>query len=154
MNWLDLLGNAASGGIVGLLGGLGTGWLKLRATRDKYTYDLEMLELQIDKGTLEADSLAFQASHDSAQEEDKATGAIAVLAKESWWGWMVIWVHVFKTSVRPSLAVGAHALVAVAFYNAVPEVQAEMTKQIFAMATLYGGWYYGQRDLSKKLFKE
>jgi hypothetical protein len=44
-----------------------------------------------------------------------------------------------------------HILAAVAFYYATPDVRSVMIMQIFNMAALYGGWYFGQRDINKRL---
>ena len=153
MSWLELLGNAGTGGLLGIGGSLATGWMKIKGLKAQAEIDIKKAELGLDKTTIEADAKDFQASQNTAAEEHK--GLIA-LAKESTPGqkWILVLLHAFKGSVRPSLAYSIHIIAGIAYFSFSDEHQTMILGQIFTMAFAYGGWYYGQRDLNKRLFNK
>tara|TARA_R110000824_G_scaffold128020_2_gene288712 strand:+ start:411 stop:875 length:465 start_codon:yes stop_codon:yes gene_type:complete len=154
MNWLESLANAGTGGLLGIFGSAVSGWMKLKGMKVKAEIDREMLKLQIDKGTIEADSKDFQASQKSAQVESDALISVAQLAEKSWQKGLLIWHFVFKGSVRPMLALGVHVLAGILYFQMPEQYQDIILQQIFTIAFAYGGWYFGQRDLNKRLFSE
>tara|TARA_R100001463_G_scaffold133888_1_gene195635 strand:- start:930 stop:1394 length:465 start_codon:yes stop_codon:yes gene_type:complete len=154
MDWVQALTNAGTGGILGIVGSVASGWMKLKGMKVKAEIDREMLKLQIDKGTIEADSADFQASQKSAQVEGDALISVAQIAEKPWQKGLLIWHFVFKGSVRPMLALGAHVLAGILYFQMPEEYQNIILNQIFTIAFAYGGWYFGQRDLNKRLFSE
>jgi len=154
MDWIQALTNAGTGGILGIVGSVASGWMKLKGLKVQAEIDREMLKLQIDKGTIEADSADFQASQKSAQAEGDALISVAHIAEKPWHKGLLIWHFVLKGSVRPILALGAHVLAGILYFQMPEEYQNIILNQIFTIAFAYGGWYFGQRDLNKRLFSE
>ena len=154
MNWLEALANAGSGGLIGILGSGISGWLKIKGMKAKAEIDMQMMKLQIDKGTIEADSADFQASQKAAQTESEGLIALAQSAKSKGQSWALILLHIYKGSVRPSLAYGANIAAIIIYFQMPAEFQSVILQQIFTLAFAYGGWYIGQRELNKRLFSE
>lgn len=154
MDWLSALTNAGTGGIIGILGAGVSGWLKIKGMRAKAEIDREMMKLQIDKGTIEADSADFQASQKAAQHEADSLIAVSKIAEKAWHKTLLILHFIYKGSVRPTLAIGVHILAGVLYFQMPAEYQDIILQQIFTIAFAYGGWYFGQRDLNKRLFSE
>ena len=63
MDWIQALTNAGTGGILGIVGSVASGWLKIKGMKAQAEIEREMVKLQIDKGTIEADSADFQAEN-------------------------------------------------------------------------------------------
>ena len=120
----------------------------------KAEIDRQMLKLKLAKGTIEADSADFQASQQAAQHESDSLIAVASIAEKPWQKGLLIWHFIYKGSVRPTLAIGVHILAAVLYFQMPAEFQDIILQQIFTIAFAYGGWYFGQRDLNKRLFSE
>ena len=154
MDWISALTNAGTGGILGIIGSGVSGWLKIKGMKAKAEIDREMLKLQIDKGTIEADSADFQASQKAAQHESDSLIAVSSIAEKPWQKGLLILHFIYKGSVRPTLAIGVHILAAVLYFQMPAEYQDIILQQIFTIAFAYGGWYFGQRDLNKRLFSE
>jgi hypothetical protein len=154
MDWVQALTNAGTGGILGIVGSVASGWLKIKGMKAQAEIEREMVKLQIDKGTIEADSADFQASQKAAQHESDALISVANIAESPWQKGLLIWHFVFKGSVRPLLAVGVHMLAGILYFQMPEQYQDIILQQIFTIAFAYGGWYFGQRDLNKRLFSE
>jgi hypothetical protein len=150
MDWVNLLTNSATGGLLGLVGSIGTGWIKLKAKKQENIHSLALMNLAIKKDELAADSADFTASQQGAQAESESIGDLAT-GSSNGQRWILVLVTAYKGTVRPNLAYLVHILAAVAFYYATPDVRSVMIMQIFNMAALYGGWYFGQRDINKRL---
>ena len=84
MDWIQALTNAGTGGILGIAGSVASGWLKIRGLKAQAEIEREMVKLQIDKGTIEADSADFQASQKAAQKESDALISISQIADKPW----------------------------------------------------------------------
>ena len=154
MEWLQALTNAGTGGILGIAGSIASGWMKIKGMKAQAEIERELLKLQIDKGTVEADSADFQASQKAAQKESDALISISQIAYKPWQRGLLVLHFVFKGSVRPTLALGAHVIAAVLYFKMPEEYQNIILNQIFTIAFAYGGWYFGQRDLNKRLFSQ
>jgi len=154
IDFLHALTNAGTGGILGIAGAAVSGWLKIKGMKAQAEIEREMVKLQIDKGTIAADSADFQASQKAAQHESDALVSVASIAEKPWQKGLLIWHFVFKGSVRPLLAVGVHILAGILYFRMPEQYQDVILQQIFTIAFAYGGWYFGQRDLNKRLFSE
>lgn len=151
MDWASLLTNSATGGLLGFIGSIGTGWIKLKAKKEENTHSLALMNLAIKKDELDADSADFRSSQEAAQAENEAVGDLSQVAQTNGQRWMLILMSSYKSSVRPNLAYAAHILAAMAFFYASESSRETMVDQVFNMAALYGGWYFGQRDINKRL---
>ena len=151
MDWASLLTNSATGGFLGFVGAIGTGWIKLKAKKEENSHSLALMNLTIKKDELDADSADFRASQSAAQAESEAVGDLSSVAQTNGQRWVLILVYAYKGTVRPNLAYAAHVLAGLAYLYASDLAQEGMAHQIFNMAALYGGWYYGQRDINKRL---
>jgi hypothetical protein len=154
VDWLSSLTNAGTGGIIGILGSGISAYFKIKGMKAKAEIDREMMKLQIDKGTIEADSADFRASQEAARHESDSLIAVASVAQKSWQKGLLILHFVYKGSVRPTLAIGVHILAAVLYFQMPEQYQDIILQQIFTIAFAYGGWYFGMRDLNKRLFSE
>jgi hypothetical protein len=154
MSWLEAIANAGSGGLIGILGSGVSGWLKIKALKAQAEIDMAMAKLQIDAKTIEADSEDFKSSQQAAQKESESLIAVSSLAETKWQRWVLILLHVYRSGVRPTLAIAAHVIAAYAYVKFGPERQDVILSQVFTMAFAYGGWYFGQRELNKRLFSE
>jgi hypothetical protein len=154
MDWLNALTNAGTGGIIGILGSGASAYFKIKGMKAQAEIEREMVKLQIDKGTIAADSADFQASQKAAQHESDALVSVASIAEKPWQKGLLIWHFVFKGSVRPLLAVGVHILAGILYFQMPEQYQDVILQQIFTIAFAYGGWYFGMRDLNKRIFSE
>lgn len=154
MNWLDALANTGTGGIIGLLGSIGTGFLKIKATREKNRHELAMFKERLKQAAMEQESREFLATHESDQRISDSTSALAAMAD----GWLaktiLVVLHFYRGSVRPTLAYAAHLIAVWVYLNSDPAHQALILGQVHTLAAIYGGWYFGQRELNKRLFGE
>lgn len=151
MALMDVLTSSASGGLLGIVGSIGGGWIKLKQKKLENEQSVAMAELDIKKGELMADSADFRASQEAARAENDATGDLSEVAQSAGQRWFLLISSGYRSSVRPNLAYAAHILAGLAFYYADSETRSVMINQVFAMASLYGGWYFGQRDINKRL---
>jgi hypothetical protein len=154
IDFLHALTNAGTGGVLGIIGAGVSGWLKIKGMKAQAEIEREMVKLQIDKGTIEADSADFQASQKAAQSESEGLIALAQAAKSRGQSWALILLHIYKGSVRPSLAYGANIAAIIIYFQMPGEFQETILQQIFTLAFAYGGWYIGQRELNKRLFND
>ena len=154
MGIVEAITTAGSGGLIGILGSGVSGWFKVKAMKAQAEIDIQKAKLAIDKGTIEADSADFRASQEAATQEHEATIAISTIADTGPKRWLLVMLHCFKGVVRPLLAVMAHVIAAYVYFTSGPEQQDVILSQVFTMAFAYGGWYFGQRELNKRLFKE
>lgn len=151
---INALTNAGTGGLLGILGGGVSAYFKIKGMKAQAEIDRQMLELQIDKGTIEADAAAFKASQEAAGKEDESMIAISSIAETKGQKWLLLLLHAYKSLVRPTLAIGVHILAALIYFKMPEEFQEIILQQIFTIAFAYGGWYFGSRELNKRLFSE
>jgi len=154
MSWLEALANAGSGGLIGLLGSGISGWLKIKGMKAKAEIDMAMAKLQIDAKTVEMDSEDFQASQKAATAESGALIEVSKIAESPLQKWVLILLYAFKSGVRPTLAIAAHIIAAYVYFTSPDEYRSVILQQIFTIAFAYGGWYFGQRELNKRIFSE
>ncbi|HEY9816734.1 MAG TPA: hypothetical protein V6D20_13185 [Candidatus Obscuribacterales bacterium] len=154
MSWLEAIANAGSGGLIGILGSGISGWLKIKGMKAQAEIDVAMARLQIDAKTIETDSEDFRASQEAAQKESESLVSVSSIATSDNQRWVLIWLHFLRSSVRPALAYTVHIIAAIVYFTSPEEFRHTILQQIFTMAFAYGGWYFGQRELNKRLFSD
>tara|TARA_R110000803_G_scaffold33627_5_gene73529 strand:- start:728 stop:1195 length:468 start_codon:yes stop_codon:yes gene_type:complete len=152
MDILNLLTTSATGGALGIIGSIGSGWIKLKQKKADNEHSVAMANIAIKQGELKADSADFTASQEAAQAENESLGDLSEVAQSISQRWFLLLLASYKGSVRPTLAYTAHILAGIAFYYAEPDTRSVMITQVFQMASLYGGWYFGQRDINKRIY--
>ena len=151
--WADILGTVSGGGVFGLAGAIAKGWLEIkqhRARMEEKRLDAEIqrevLKLQTDKATIEGEALAFAKSQDGASGGVESSTALASLAKTPGQTWFVFALEGLRSGTRPLLTWGAHLMAFVIFFHLPEEMRREVLMNVFAMASTYGGWWFGTRQ--------
>lgn len=150
----DLLGTAAGGGVFGLAGAIAKGWLEIkqqRARMEEKRLDAEIqrdiLKLQTDKATIEGEAVAFARSQDAAAPSTEVTSALAGIASTTAQTWFVLLLEGLRSGTRPLLTWAAHCMAFIIFFHLSEEMRRDVLMQVFAMASTYGGWWFGTRQV-------
>lgn len=130
MNWASLLGNVASGGVLGLVGQLATGWLHIKEKAQANAHELALIEAQKGLATEQASAAAFAAS----QSAEAATA-----------GNVSPWAANIKTLWRPALTLLLLVLTTGIYFSAAPEVRAEISGDVVTATTACIFWWFGSR---------
>lgn len=130
MSWASLLGNVASGGVLGLVGQLATGWLHLKEKAQENAHELALIEAQKGLAVEQANATAFAAS-----QQAEATTAANVSP----------WAANIKTLWRPALTLLLLILTAGIYYSAAADVRAEISGDIVTATTACIFWWFGSR---------
>lgn len=154
MNLGDILGVATGGGIFGIIGAVAKGLLEIKQQKAKLEekkidneHQLALVKLEIDKGTILAESAAFNASQDSAKSEADSFEGISALAQTPLQRWLVLGAAVLRYATRSLLTWGSHLMAFVVFFTLTADMQQAVLLQLFAMASTYGGWWFGSRQV-------
>jgi hypothetical protein len=152
MTLLDILGVASGGGIFGILGSIAKGVLELKQRaslrEDKkldQAHELALVKLKIDQGTIEGETKAFTSSQESGAADNDSLTAVASLAQTPFQRGVLVWVAAARYSTRTVLTWGSHLLAAGVFFTLDAEMQKMVLMSVFAMASTYGGWWFGSR---------
>jgi hypothetical protein len=130
MNWATLLGNVASGGILGLVGQLATGWMHLKEKAVHNAHELAMIDAQKGLAVETASASAFAAS----QQAETATAAN-----------VSPWAANIKTLWRPALTLLLLILTACIYFSSSPESRSEIAGNIVTATTGCIFWWFGSR---------
>jgi hypothetical protein len=149
MDWGSIVGNVASGGLLGLLGSAFSAGLSIwqareqrAANREKAEAELKRLELQgrldLQKATAEiqaTEAKALASGFDASQAADaNAHGASD-------------WVQDFKALTRHVVVYLLIVLTAVIYFYATPEVQSMIAGTTVQATFAAIFWLYGQRQI-------
>lgn len=129
MKILDMLINAAGGGLLGLVSQLGLGWFEVwRADKESARKIAEMQALSQIK-VEEGRQVAFAAAQHA---EAQSTGGY-------------VWAETIKTLWRPFLTLLLLSFLAYVFATSTPEIRADMTGELTACALGAVWFWFGTR---------
>jgi len=136
MSWItDLLFNAGSGGLFGMVGSLATTWLRLREKKLDNAHQLALAEKQAASAEAAAAWAAFGASQNAA--------AADMTEKVSPWAANV------RAVTRPFLTAFLVVAALVVCFMAPPEVKREAIGSIQMLAGTSVAWWFGSRMTKK-----
>jgi hypothetical protein len=137
---LDLLFNAAGGGIFGGILNLGTRWFEVYAKREEAKVEIMRMEAMARIKVEELSWAAFGKSQENVNEDvtvsDKASGWVINLGEL---------VDCFRSFTRPALTWLLLVVLLVVFLRSDPAVQATMADQITFGSFTALFWWFGSR---------
>jgi hypothetical protein len=144
MNWTDILGNVASGGLLGLLGTGVNFALGYFQRRQEHAQRVEMLRL-------EADVHAARVAGDVAvaREQGAAGAFVASQQAEAQIGRSYRWVEAVRALTRPGLTLLLVILATILRYSADTATRAYIDQNIIVTAVAAVTWWFGQRQLDR-----
>jgi hypothetical protein len=144
MNWTDILGNVASGGLLGLLGTGVNFALSYFQRRQEHAQRVEMLRL-------EADVHAAKTAGDVAvaREQGAAGAFVASQQAEAQIGRSYLWVEAVRALTRPGLTLLLVILATILRYSADTATRAYIDQNIIVTAVAAVTWWFGQRQLDR-----
>jgi hypothetical protein len=144
MNWTDILGNVASGGLLGLLGNALTFGMKYFTNKQEFAMRKEML-------TLEAQVAQSKTAGDIAvaREQGAAAGFAGAQQAEASIGKSYKWVEAVRSLTRPSLTVILIGLTSVIYFNTDDVTQSYIAQNIVTIAVAAVMFWFGSRASSE-----
>ena len=128
--WLSLLGNVASGGLLGLVGQGVSGWLHIKQVQAETTAQCQLIEAQKGLAAETASAAAFAAS----QQAETATAAN-----------VSPWAANIKTLWRPALTLLLLVLSSVIYFNSQEATREQIASDIVTATTACIFWWFGSR---------
>jgi len=145
MNLVNLLFNAASGGIVGGLLNLGTRWFEVYAKRKEAEVEIMKMEAMAKIKVEEMSWAAFGKSQEGVNED------VVISEKASLWvvnlGELV---DCFRAITRPALTWLLLGVLLVVYWKSGPTARVAMSEQITFGAFTALFWWFGSRYTPKK----
>jgi hypothetical protein len=144
MNWTDILGNVASGGVLGLLGTGINFTLGYFQRKQEHTQRIEMLRI-------EADVNAAKVAGDVAvaREQGAAGAFVASQQAEANIGRSYPWVEAVRALTRPGLTLLLVILATILRYSADDATRSYIDQNIIVTAVASVTWWFGQRQLDR-----
>jgi hypothetical protein len=141
MNWTDIIGNVASGGLLGLVGNVasfGMNWFK---SKQEFEHQTKMLQLQSEAKTAEAASAIAV-----AREQGAAAAFTASIQAEGLISGEHKWAKTFRAITRPGLTwAGLVSSIICGLFS--------IENDLVMATNIYTGmmisWWFGQRQIEK-----
>lgn len=151
MNWTDILGNVASGGLLGLLGtgvNFALGYFK---NKQEHSQRLEWARDNRETLALEGQLVAARTAGDLAvaREKGAAEAFVGSQEAEARIGRSYKWVEAVRALTRPGLTLILVILAAVLRYSADEATRAYIDQNIVVTAVAAVTWWFGQRQLDR-----
>ena len=144
MSLIDILFNAAGGGVVGSLLHLGTGFFE--TWQKKKNAEVEILLMNAKVAAAEK-----QSAWDAFTASQKTNEAIPIPAGAATWVASLLGiVEALRAFTRPGLTWALLGVLSLAYFNAPEEVQAGMISELQFAAFTAIFWWLGSRYSSKK----
>jgi hypothetical protein len=144
MNWTDILGNVASGGLLGLLGTGINFALGYFQRKQEHAQRIESLRLE---GELNAAKTAGDVA--VAREQGAAGAFVASQQAEANIGRSYKWVEAVRALTRPGLTLLLVLLATILRYSADEATKAYIDQNIIVTAVAAVTWWFGQRQLDR-----
>ena len=144
MNWTDILGNIASGGLLGLLGTGVNFALGYFQRKQEHAQRIESLRLE---GELNAAKTAGDVA--VAREQGAAGAFVASQQAEANIGRSYKWVEAVRALTRPGLTLLLVILATILRYSADAATKAYIDQNIIVTAVAAVTWWFGQRQLDR-----
>lgn len=162
---LDLLMGVLSGGVTGLIGTVISGGMKFFENKQKHSYELAIMEVEIKQMRVEAEIAKDIAELDmESKDRTAAWAALESSYKESTSRmstgesqWLVL-VDVVRGLMRPVITLGLLILMAVIYFTVAQEmagpngipVQVTIIQTVLYVGTTAVLWWFGTRHLARK----
>lgn len=145
MSFIDLIANAAGGGIVGSVLNLGTRWFEVYAKRKEAEVEILKMEAAAKIKVEEMSWAAFSKSQEGANED------VVISDKASQWVVNVgELVDCFRAATRPALTWLLLLVLLIVFLRSDPVTQAAMADQITFGSFTALFWWFGSRYSARK----
>jgi len=153
MDWTNILGNVASGGVLGLLGNavtFGLSYFKNKQEHqqamDKAESDRKTLQLQGELAAAQtAGDMALARERGSADAFTASQGAEAALTGDTY-----KWVNAVRALNRPALTWLCIFLTALVYFHTTePDVLSYIATNVVVMTVAVVTWWFGQRQLDR-----
>ncbi len=144
MNWTDILGNVASGGLLGLLGTGVNFTLGYFQRKQEHAQRVESLKLE---GELAAAKTAGDVA--VARETGAAQAFTASVESEARLPRSYAWVDAVRGLTRPFLTLFLLVLTWIIFYSADEATRAYIAQNIVVTSVASVTWWFGQRQLDR-----
>lgn len=144
MDWTNILGNVASGGLLGLLGTGVNFALGYFQRKQEHAQKVEMLRLEADV------TAARTAGEVAVAREQGAAGAFTASQQaEASIGRSYRWVEAVRALTRPGLTLLLVILATILRYSADEATRAYIDQNIIVTAVAAVTWWFGQRQLDR-----
>lgn len=154
MNWLEIIvGSVSGGGVLGILGAIGKGWLEIKQAKARMEerrleaeIQRDLLKLQIDHSTIENEGKAFVAAQESAKEDaidDDAWKRVKTPSQI----WLLLLAEVFRSVTRPALTWATLGVAVYVFIVGDQQTKALITAGLSAMPGTALGFWFGSRPV-------
>jgi putative copper export protein len=144
MNLVDILFNAASGGVVGSLLHLGTSWFETWQKGKQADVDIKLMNAQMACAEKKSAWDAFTASQTQQTQVQIIPGA------SPWCATIAELVDAFRAFTRPGLTWSLMVILLVVYLNSTVEVQSKMTPEILFASFTALFWWFGSRYSASK----
>lgn len=153
MDWTDILGNVASGGVLGLLGNAVTFGLSYFKNKQEHSQKIEWAQEERKTLELQGQLAAAQTAGDMAVAREKGSAdafTASQQAEAALVGETYKWVNAVRALNRPALTWLCVFLTAlVYFHTADRDVQSYIATNIVVMTVAVVTWWFGQRQLDR-----
>jgi hypothetical protein len=153
MNWTDILGNVASGGLLGLLGTGVNFVLGYFKQKQEHAQRLEWARDNRETLALEGQLVAARTAGDLAVAREKGASDAFTASQRAdaayGSGKSYKWVSAVRELTRPGLTVLLVVLTAIMRYSADPATRAYIDQNIVVTAVAAVTWWFGQRQLDR-----
>lgn len=156
IDWATILGNCASGGVLGLIGSLATGFLTLAQKKQEHAFRIEEMKEERETMRLQVELKQVETAGNIAVEREKGA-AEAFTASVSAEGrikgeWK--WVTSLRAFTRPGLTwyfTGLATLIVtyVKLTENSTELQQYAALMVVNMDAMMISWWFGQRQIDK-----
>jgi hypothetical protein len=143
MSLVDLLANAAGGGIFGSILHLGTSFFDTWKKKKDAEVQIMLMQAQ-------SEAASKAAAWDAFAKSQQSQAPFAIPANvPGWVGAIYTCVEAFKTFTRPGLTWALLGVLVVVYFHSTPEVRVTMTGEITFGAFTALFWWFGSRYTSK-----
>lgn len=151
MNWAEIVGNVASGGLLGMLSNVvtfGMSWFQRKQAHDFAMAEGE-LEMKTTRLQAEADAARTAGEVAVARERGAADAFTASQQAEQSIGATYLWVNAVRALTRPGLTVLLLVLTAIIYAYSETGTREFIAQNIVVTSTAAVIWWFGSRQLDK-----
>lgn len=138
MEWASVIGNVASGGLLGLLGSVATQGLGIWKAREEFKQKIELGKLDIERAKIEGAIAKDKAASELEQTKEKSFKASVEAESNLSSGYA--WVAAVRSLTRPTLTYLGTAVTMWIFFNVPQETRVYIAEAMVTATT--GAWFY------------
>lgn len=154
-DWSQLLGlgaNAATGGLLGLLGSVASGFVSIFQARTQFKHEEAMADLELKRIAANSEAQRQLSADQLKALESKNEGeafTASQMAGNSFNN-LPAWGAGILAAVRPVLTIAAGLMVWFCYTHDVdPETKKMIVASVLAVSGMAWGWWFGDRQISK-----